>query len=89
MSEETIVERHQREIREIAEVLMRKYYPPRTTEAEVWPEALAIHRMQFVIDHLEPLPPTSRVPGNRRFILVRACTGSEPRHFGKRALAIA
>jgi hypothetical protein len=57
VSEETIAERHQREIAEIAEVLLRKYYPPGTSVAEVWAEALSIHSMPFIVDHLEPLPP--------------------------------
>jgi hypothetical protein len=57
VSEETLAERHQREIGEIADALLRKYYPPGTTLAEVWPEALSIHSLQFALDSLEPLPP--------------------------------
>ena len=57
MSDETVAERYQREITEIAEALLRKYYPPGTTMTEVWSEALRIHNMQFIVDRLEPLPP--------------------------------
>jgi IS30 family transposase len=56
VQEETLAERHQREINEIADALLRKYYPPGTTLAEVWAEALSIHRLQFALDSLEPLP---------------------------------
>lgn len=56
MSEETVAERNQREVSEIANVLLRRYYPPGTTQTEVWAEALSIHRLQFTIDDLEPLP---------------------------------
>lgn len=57
MTEETPVERHQREISEIADVLLGRYYPPGTTQAEVWAEALNIHQIQFVVDDLDLLPP--------------------------------
>jgi hypothetical protein len=55
--EETVAERHQREVSEIADALLRKYYPPGATLAEVWTEALSIHSLQFALDSLEPLPP--------------------------------
>jgi hypothetical protein len=57
VNEETVAERHQREIGEIADALLRKYYPPGTTLVDVWTEALSIHSLQFALDSLEPLPP--------------------------------
>lgn len=56
MTEETITEQRQREISEIADVLLRRYYPPGTMQTDVWAEALEIHRMQFTVDSLEALP---------------------------------
>jgi hypothetical protein len=54
MTGETRDRQLQREITEIAKVLLREH-PPGTPMRDVWAEALSIHRLQFALDFLEPL----------------------------------